>query len=147
MTGVITASEKALEIIREFEGLRLESYKCPAGEWTIGYGETEGVVPNMTISREFAEKLLRERVESLSEEVFSLLKAEVPQHVFDVLISFSYNCGINALRRSTLLRLLNSGDRDGAALQFRRWIFSNGKILPGLVNRRAREERLFRGEA
>ncbi len=58
------ASEKAYSLIRQFEGLRLTAYRCPAGVWTIGYGHTSGVTEGMTISVEQAEDLLRQDIET-----------------------------------------------------------------------------------
>ena len=68
-------------------------------------------------------------------------------HQFDALVSFAYNVGIGNLKSSTLLRKLNAGDYDGAALEFHRWKRSNGRVLPGLVRRRAAEALLFQGIA
>jgi len=71
----------------------------------------------------------------------------VKHHQFDALVSFAYNVGIGNLKSSTLLRKLNAGDYDGAALEFHRWKRSNGRVLPGLVRRRAAEALLFQGIA
>lgn len=59
------ASERAYSLIRQFEGLRLTAYKCPAGVWTIGYGHISGVMPGMTVTLEQAEKFLRQDIEAV----------------------------------------------------------------------------------
>ena len=73
------------------------------------------------------------------EQVTSLVKVPLKQHQFDALVSFAYNCGVGNLRGSTLRRKLNDGDYESAALEFHRWNRSKGKVLPGLVRRRAAE--------
>jgi lysozyme len=76
-----------------------------------------------------------------------MTKVPLKQHQFDALVSFAYNVGVGNLRSSTLLRKLNAGDYDGAALEFHRWNRSKGKVLPGLVRRRAAEALLFQNIA
>jgi len=79
--------------------------------------------------------------------VTAMVKVPLKQHQFDALVSFAYNVGGGNLRSSTLLRKLNAGDYDGAALEFHKWNRSNGKVLPGLVRRRAAEALLFQNIA
>ena len=136
-------SQKGLDLIKSFEGLRLTAYKCPADVWTIGYGTTAGVKPGQTITKERAEELLREDVERFEAQVLRLVKVPLTQGQHDALVSFVYNLGAGNLSNSTLLRLLNSGDYKGAAAQFDRWVHGGGKILPGLVKRRAAERVMF----
>lgn len=141
------ASDNCLDLIRHFEGLRLDSYCCPGGIWTIGYGHTGGIMPGQSISREYAEQLLAEDVAKFAEQVELLLKRPVTQQQFDSLVSLAFNIGITALASSTLIRMLNEGRDDDAVLQFSRWMQAGGKILPGLVARRRAEADIFRGEA
>jgi lysozyme len=139
-------SQKGLDLIKSFEGLRLSAYKCPADVWTIGYGTTAGVKPGQTITKERAEELLREDVKRFEAQVLRLAKVPLTQGQFDALVSFTYNLGAGNLSNSTLLRLLNAGDYKGAAAQFDRWTKAGGKELPGLVRRRAAERALFEGK-
>jgi len=138
-------SQKGLDLIKSFEGLRLSAYKCPADVWTIGHGTTAGVKPGQTITKERAEELLREDVERFEAQVLRLVKVPLSQGQFDALVSFTYNLGAGNLSNSTLLRLLNAGDYAGAADQFDRWNKAGGKVLAGLVRRRAAERALFEG--
>jgi lysozyme len=138
-------SQKGLDLIKSFEGLRLSAYKCPADVWTIGYGTTAGVKPGQTITKERAEELLREDVERFEAQVLRLVKVPLTQGQHDALVSFVYNLGAGNLSNSTLLRLLNSGDYKGASAQFDRWTRAGGKTLAGLVRRRAAERALFDG--
>lgn len=139
-------SQKGLDLIKSFEGLRLSAYRCPADIPTIGYGTTSGVKMGDTITKERAEELLREDVKRFEAQVFRLVKVPLSQGQFDALVSFVYNLGAGNLSNSTLLRLLNAGDYAGAAAQFDRWTKAGGKVLPGLVRRRAAERALFEGK-
>lgn len=139
-------SQKGLDLIKSFEGLRLSAYKCPADVWTIGYGTTAGVKQGQTITKERAEELLREDVRRFEDQVLRLVKMPLTQGQFDALTSFVYNLGAGNLSNSTLLRLLNAGDYDGAAAQFERWNKAGGKVLAGLIRRRAAERALFEGK-
>ena len=139
-------SETGLALIRQFEGLRLSAYLCPAGIATIGYGSTAGVKLGRTITAERAEELLREDVRQFETAVSRLVKVPLTQGQFDALTSFAFNLGAKALEKSTLLRLLNAGDYPGAAAQFDRWVYASGKKLSGLVKRRAAERALFEGK-
>lgn len=140
----MTASPAAVALVREFEGLRLTAYCCSGGKWTIGYGHTAGITPlTPDITPETAEALLAADLRDVAFEVQGLLNVPVTQNQFDALVSFAFNCGAGALRRSTLLRKLNAGDAPGAAAEFMRWTRAGGKQLSGLIRRRAAERRLF----
>lgn len=134
-------SSKGLQLIKEFEGLRLTSYFCAANVLTIGYGSTGShVKPEMTITESEAEKLLQKDLVRFEDSVNTLVKVPLTQGQYDALVSFAFNCGTNAFAESTLLRLLNGGDYKSAAEQFKRW---TNKGLAGLVRRRKAEETLF----
>ena len=139
-------SEAGLALIRQFEGLRLSAYRCPAGIATIGYGSTAGVQMGQTITAARAEELLRDDVRQFEAAVSRLVKVPLNQGQHDALVSFAFNLGAKALEQSTLLRLLNAGDYSGAAAQFDRWVYASGKKLSGLVKRRAAERALFEGD-
>lgn len=138
------ASEKALKIIKEFEGCRLTAYKCPANILTIGYGHTgEDVVPGLSINQEYADLLLVKDVDVFEKGVTEILKVPVTQNQFDALVSFAFNLGLGALRKSTLMLLINKNRKDEAALEFVKWNKAAGKELPGLTKRRKAEQDLF----
>ncbi|MBD1842981.1 glycoside hydrolase family protein [Cyanobacteria bacterium FACHB-63] len=96
------------------------------------------------ISKADAERWLNVEVDEKAKSVTSLCKVEITQGMFDALVSFTFNLGAGALEGSTLLRKLNAKDYEGAAREFDRWIHGAGKVLPGLVIRRDKEEALFR---
>lgn len=138
-------SDTGLALIKRFEGLRLKAYRCPAGILTIGYGTTRGVKTGQTITEARADELLREDVQAFEQAVTETVTVPLTQGQFDALVSLTYNIGPGAFRASTLLRLLNRGEYAQAAAQFDRWNRGGGKVLPGLVKRRAAERRLFEG--
>ena len=136
-------SKAGLDLIKQFEGLYLQAYRCPAGVPTIGYGHTAGVAMGQTITQQQADDYLRRDVRMFERAVERLVKVPLTQGQFDALVSFAFNLGEGALAQSTLLRLLNAGDYAGAAAQFDRWNKAGGRVLPGLVRRRAAERALF----
>lgn len=132
------------EAIKKAEGLRLKAYLDTGGVWTIGYGHTgPEVVEGLTITLDGAERLLREDLRTAEGHVNKLVKVALTQNQFDALVSFVYNIGGGAFKESTMLRLLNAGDYEGAANQFPRWNKDNGKVVAGLTNRRREERELF----
>lgn len=140
-------SEKAIELIKSFESLRLKAYKCPAGVWTIGYGHTKDVKASMVISQQQAEILLREDLAQIESEVNKMTTyVELSQEQFSALVSFAFNVGIGALRGSTLLKKVRQNPQDLSIKdEFGKWVKSKGATLPGLVRRRKAEADLYFG--
>ncbi|WP_312669742.1 lysozyme [Stutzerimonas nitrititolerans] len=136
-------SQRGIDLIKRFEGLRLAAYDDGVGVQTIGYGHTAGVKAGMAITAEQAVQFLREDLHSAESDIDRLVTVHLCQHQFDALASLVFNIGGTAFRDSTLLRKLNAGDYAGAAIQFDRWVHGGGKILPGLVKRRAAERAMF----
>ncbi len=139
----IGISQAGIDLIKRWEGFRSNAYLCPGNVWTIGYGHTKNVYQGMCISKAQAEELLKSDLRYFEKAVKQLSKVELTQGQFDALVSFTFNVGVGAFKKSTLLRLVNQGDFLGAAKQFGRWVNANGKKLPGLVSRRAEEKQLF----
>ncbi|KIA79438.1 lysozyme [Chromobacterium amazonense] len=137
-------SSNGIQLIQQFEGLRLTAYQDSVGVWTIGYGHTgPDVRAGLSISDSQATQLLSQDLRRFEQGVSNLVKVAINQNQFDALISFSYNLGLGNLQSSTLLRLLNQGDYRGAAGQFPLWDKAGGKVLPGLQKRRQAEQALF----
>lgn len=137
-------SDKGIELIKQFEGCKLTAYLCPAGVLTIGYGHTgPGVTPNLKISINEAERLLRLDLVRFEAGVAQAVTMPLNQSQFDALVSFTYNLGVGALRGSTLLKVLNTGYYQAAAEQFAKWNKAGGRVLPGLTRRRGAERALF----
>lgn len=134
-----------LALVKYFEGCELTAYTCPAGILTIGYGHTgRDVKPGMCISQARADELLRSDLATCIAAVNRMVKVPLTHGQFDALVSFGYNLGLEALRNSTLMKLVNAGRMDAAAGEFGKWVHSKGKVLDGLVKRRKAEANLFR---
>lgn len=140
---VYSTSKRGIDLIKQFEGMFLKAYLCPAKIWTIGYGHTATARPGMVITEEQAEQLLRDDLLEFERAVNHAVTVPLKQHQFDALVSFAFNVGASALRGSTLLRKVNAEDWQGAAAEFDRWTRGGGKVLPGLVRRRAAERAMF----
>ena len=137
-------SENGKNLIKNFEGLKLNSYKCSSGVLTIGYGHTgSDVKENMIISKEEAEKLFDSDIVIHSNNVSKLVRVKLTQNQFDALVSFEYNIGYGNFSKSTLLKKLNLQDYKGASNEFDKWVYSKKKKLNGLVKRRNKEKELF----
>lgn len=136
-------SNNGIDLIKQFEGCKLTAYKCPAGVWTIGYGYTKNVKPDMKITSSKATELLIDDLKTYESYVNKYVKVKLNQNQFDALVSFTYNCGGGALKSSTLLKKLNKGDYTGAANELLRWNKASGKVLAGLTRRRKAEKALF----
>jgi len=137
-----------LEKLKEYEKCILEAQHLPADRpdvYTIGWGHIRGVYLGMVWTQDKADQVLQEDVEQVEADVELLVNVDLTDNQFDALTMFAYNVGTahDGLGGSTLLRLLNAGDYQGAADQFPRWNKSNGKVQGGLVTRRAWERALF----
>ena len=136
--------------IREFEGERLKAYKCSAGVWTIGVGHTSAageptVVEGMTITANESAAILARDLAAFELGVERMLKVDVSQNQFDVLVSFAFNCGLGALKKSTLLKRVNEGKFDAVPAELMKWTKAGGKEVAGLVRRRRAEAKMWRG--
>jgi len=132
-----------INLIKEFEGIKLKSYRCPAGVLTIGYGHTGDVYEDQIIDLDEAEEILKQDLEKFEDAVSDAVIETLNQNQFDALVSFTYNLGAGALRKSTLLKLLNQNKHAEAAEQFLRWNKAGGMVLAGLTRRRLAEKELF----
>ena len=139
-------SAEGVALIKKFEGCELESYICPAGVWTIGYGTTKNVVEAMRITENQAEELLKKDLETFEEEIERLVEVPLSQCQFDSLVAWTYNLGATNLKNSTLLKVLNRAEHDEVPIQIKRWNKANGEVLKGLVRRREAEALLYEGK-
>jgi lysozyme len=136
-------SNKGIELIKRLEGLKLKSYVCPAGHYTIGYGHTRTAAAYLTISRQLAEELLMQDLQ-FAEIAVNSSGARLNQNQFDALVSFTFNLGPTAFKGSSLLKKIKSNASEAdIRYQFSRWVHSKGKPLPGLIARRTDEANLY----
>ena len=139
----MNTSPKGIALIKEFEGLRLKAYQCPGGVWTIGYGHTAGVKPGMVITEAQAEEYLKANLIAF-ERYLNGLGLALNQNQFDALVSFIYNVGTGNFSNSTLLRKVRANPQDNSIMdEFLRWVYSKGRVLPGLQRRRLAEMKLY----
>lgn len=158
-----SVSEAAIKHLHAFEGFarlrpdgRVEAYPDPGtgGEpWTIGYGSTGadpfngGRIRKGTIwTREQAEQRFRDHLREFEDGVAKSLTNVASQGQFDAMVCLAYNIGLAAFGGSTLLRMHNAGDFDGAAKQFLRWNRAGGRVMKGLTRRREAEAAMYRGK-
>lgn len=131
-------------ITKKFEGLRLVAYKDPVGLWTTGYGHRCSA-NHPPITEEVANKLLREDLEI----AFNIVVKKAPDlkdlGLIAALTDFTFNLGTTRLNNSTLLKLVQSdpSSREALAVEFSKWVYAGGYVLPGLVARRKAEVALF----
>jgi lysozyme len=139
-------SKKGRGFIKGFEALRLVAYPDPGTggkPWTNGWGHTKGVKPGDRITEAQAEQFLSDDLAVFELTVNSAIKRTMTQNQFDAMVSLAFNIGGPEFAQSTLVKKFNAGDVLGAADQFPRWKFSGGKVMPGLVKRRAAEREMF----
>lgn len=138
-------NERARQIIKSCESLRLQSYLCPAGQWTIGWGHTTGVKPGQTITEAQAEEFFRQDVEQKERALDGLLSVRLNDNQYSALVSLVFNIGQGHFADSTLRKVINAdpNDREQITYQWKRWNKSGGKVLPGLTIRRQMELDLY----
>ena len=142
----LKTSQKGIELIKAFEGCKLKSYKCPAGVWTIGFGNTyyldgSKVLMGQKISQVEADMLMLKLLPKYEATVIKNIKVILNQNQFDALVSFCWNCGSS----KTLFRLVNQKATDEVIYKWwcTHYTEGGGKELPGLVRRRKTEADLF----
>lgn len=148
-------SPKGIALIKEFEGLRTEAYKCPAGIWTIGYGHTAAaghpnVIRGMEITAAEAESILIRDLRQYERAVSAAVKRPLNQGQFDACVSLCFNIGISAFTGSTVVRRINAGRMSEVPAAFMMWNKAKdpqtgvSRELPGLTRRRRAETALWR---
>lgn len=146
-------NKATVDLVKRWEGLRTEAYQDSVGVWTIGYGTTAeaglGIEPKsgMTITEAEAEKYLKAGLEKFSKEIEKGFTRTPTPNQFGAMLSLAYNIGSPAFLRSTALKRFNAGDIQGAAQAMTWFNKAGGKVLRGLVNRRADEVALFLSDA
>jgi lysozyme len=147
---ITKVSNSLIELIKKFEGFSAKPYLCPANVPTIGYGSTRYLhggkvkLTDASVSELQAEILLKDTLEQYELAVDSYCVDSLNQNQFDALVDFAYNCGNQNLKTSTLLKKVNANPNDlSIKLEFAKWNKGGGKILNGLIKRRAAESELY----
>jgi lysozyme len=147
----MTADIQGEHFIQNYEQCKLKPYICPSGKPTIGWGNTfypNGKLVTMQdkpITQAEADDIFIKVLAKFEKEVTSLLgNVKLPQHRFNALLSFAYNCGVENLKKSTLLKkvLVNQDDLTIWG-EFLKWDKSNGVPSLGLKRRRKAEAHLY----
>jgi len=141
---IAAAATSATGLIAYFEGTHTEAYRDPVGIPTICTGHTDGVVMGQVRSLHECEALLKADVDTAMASVLALVRVPLDENELAAYTSFVYNVGHGNFARSTLLKKLNAGDREGACEELSRWTLAKGRKLPGLVKRREAEKALCR---
>ena len=142
-------NDEGVNLIKKYEGCSLRTYLDPIGICTIGFGSTYGLVGNRLdsshrdITENEAEYLLKRELRSTENAVARMVSSSLTSNQFSALCCLVYNVGSGNFRRSTMLMKLNRKDFQGAANEFWKWRRAGGRILRGLVRRRAEETKLF----
>ena len=137
--------ERGAELIKNYEKCVLRAYlPTPDDVWTVGWGHTGSDVIEGTVwTQEQADESFLRDVERFEVCVNKAVTVPLQQNEFDACVSLAFNIGCAAFGKSTLVRLLNESDYDGAEAQFARWNKQAGKELAGLTRRRTAEAALF----
>lgn len=146
-----TVNAETLSLVKQWEGFRPNAYPDPGSRdgtpWTIGYGQTRingrPVRKGDVITEAEASGYLEQELARVSAVVERLVKVTTTDNQHGALTSFTYNVGDGAFAKSTMLKKLNAGDYTAIPAQFARWNKNDGKVMPGLTNRRAAEAGLW----
>lgn len=140
-------SQRGIELIKKFEGLRTMPYKDIVGKLTVGYGHLivpgDGCSAGKPITIEQATTLLINDLQRFEDAINYSVKVQLTQNQFDAIASFVYNLGTRAFGSSTLLRLINEGKFEDASKQFVLWDHAGKVEVEGLKRRRLEETALF----
>lgn len=141
-------TDEGLALIKEFEGLRTAAYLDAVGVWTIGYGHTSmagapDVKQGMVITKTQADDILARDVAQFASGVRRHLHVILSDQKFSALVSFAYNVGLGNFEKSSVLTAANRKDFPAVGRRLQLWTKAGGRVLPGLVRRRAAEAALF----
>lgn len=137
-------NEAGLELEKTFEGERLSPYQDQKGIWTLGVGHTDHVTADSSpITDDEAMALLAGDNKVAENAVNNALSCDANENQFSAMVCLCFNIGSGNFTKSTLLRLFNAGDTDGASAQFLKWCMISGQQSPGLLRRRIAERSLF----
>ena len=155
-------SEGGRKLFKEWEGFERRRYLDSGGAWTIGIGHlitkselTLGFIKignaivnlDAELSEDEVWKLFNQDIKRFEKVVNERVTPALNQNQFDALVSFAYNVGVTAFEGSTLLKVLNQHHFDQVQHQLMRWIYDNGKVVKGLLNRRKKECLLWEGKS
>lgn len=134
-------------ITKSFESCKLKAYWDSVGRiWTIGWGTTNHVYEGMEITQAQADAWLMQHWEECEHMIAQLVEVDLTPNEISALIDFVYNEGIGRFHGSSMLKFINEGEMQRAVCEFVKWDIGDGKVEPGLLERRKAEAALFRGD-
>lgn len=137
-------NEAGIDLIKHYEGCKLDAYQDIVGVWTIGYGTTgPDIVKGLSWTQEDCDKMLQADLDHVSTRLNSIITVDLTDSQFSACCCLAYNIGLGNFRSSTLLRLINQDRLDQASDEFPKWDHAGGKVVQGLLNRRLAEQKLF----
>ena len=141
-TAGAAAVALSVAFIGGWEGLRTTAYQDLVNKWTVCYGETRGVKPGDSYTKVECDSMLAARIDEFDRGLDRCLAADLPVETRIAVVSWTYNMGLGAACRSTLVRKANAGDLIGACNELPRWNWAGGRVIQGLTNRRVSERAL-----
>lgn len=142
-------SERGLQLIKAYEGIRLKPYRDCVGLYTVGVGHLIGdgtVLPdswNRTFTIEEVNELLVADVRKFELGLARYVNVELSQNQFDAIIDYCFNLGLGTFQRSSVRQAINRRDKAGVVRNLLRYNKAGGKVVPQLDNRRKAEALLF----
>jgi lysozyme len=145
---MMSVNDNGIELIKAFEGWRAKAYRDPVGIWTIGYGHTSmagepTVTAGLVITKQQGDEILRRDVALFARGVKKPLTVKLNDNQFSALVSFAYNVGLGAFKKSSVLKAVNTKNFDAVPSRLKLWNKAGYRVLPGLVRRRQAESDLF----
>ncbi|NIG73637.1 lysozyme [Klebsiella sp. Ap-873] len=141
--GAASALTIASFVIPELEGVRHTPYYDVVGVLTVCYGHTGAdIIKSKKYTEEECQAMLDKDILPFARSVERSVKVPTDEYQKAALISFSYNVGVRAFERSSLLRQINAGNYQAACDGLRQWIYASGKQWQGLMNRREVEHEI-----
>lgn len=140
-------TRSGIELIKRFEGYRAKAARLPDGRHVVGYGHTRSAREGVEVSPEDAEALLRFDLRQIESAFDELVFTPLDRNQTDALVAFAFSVGLDAFRRSNVLRRVNEGDLLGAAAALESWRRAEFEgeplVVDALIRRRAAEKLLF----
>ena len=131
----------AVSMIKPLEGIKYVPYRDVVGVLTVCYGTTgPDVIEGKVYTKEECEYFLQRDLKKIERQILPMIKPVLPKPTKAALYSFTYNVGVGAFSRSTLLKKLNAGDITGACSELKRWVYAGGQKWKGLITRRQIED-------
>ncbi|WP_374040730.1 lysozyme [Vibrio cholerae] len=128
-------------MIKPLEGIEYVPYRDVVGVLTVCWGTTgPDVIEGKVYTKAECDALLQRDLKSIERQILPMIKPVLPEPTKAALYSFTYNVGVGAFSRSTLLKKLNAGEMTQACDELKRWVYAGGKKWKGLMNRREIEE-------